>query len=78
MRVSSDELGGTLDAVYDHLRGQTEDYGITVDDPTPSETSFEFNVFPNPSNGTINIDCESGIQEISFFHLLVKSFIRKD
>ena len=66
MRVSSDELGGTLDACTDHLRGQTEDYGIMLDDPDAiSETSFEFNVFPNPSNGTINIDCESGIQEIS-------------
>ena len=71
MRISSDELGGTLNGCANHLRGQTEDYGVLIEDNLGvNYHTNSFLVFPNPSNGKFNINSTVQISEIQVFNLV--------
>ncbi len=72
MRVSSDEIGSTLDACSNHLRGQTEDYGILLNDPTSiaSYENHKFNLYPNPTKGSFTIDNSVQITQIYVLNLM--------
>jgi PKD repeat protein len=68
MRVSSDELGSTLNSCDDHLRGQTEDYGIQVDFVDGIAKNINsFVVYPNPATDNITIN---GINNFSDLNIL--------
>jgi len=80
MRVSSDEIGSTLDACANHLRGQTEDYGISLHDPTGIE-SFEvhkFNLYPNPTKGSFTIDNSVQITQVYVLNLMGQVVISQE
>lgn len=72
MRVSSDELGATLDGCGNHLRGQTEDYGVFIEDNlTVNElSSFRVTIFPNPTDGNISIKSDELISEVRIYNIV--------
>ncbi len=72
MRISSDELGGTLDGCANHLRGQTEDYGVLIENnlAVSELNSFKFTIYPNPSNGLISVRSSEQISEIRVYNLV--------
>jgi PKD repeat protein len=72
MRISSDELGATLDGCSNHLRGQTEDYGVFIEDnlSVGDKMNDTFNVYPNPNNGLFNITSTQEISEIVVYNIV--------
>jgi hypothetical protein len=73
MRVSSDELGGTLNGCDDHLRGQSEDYGIMVDYVDGiTENNNSFVVYPNPATDNITINGLNNFSDVRILDLTGK------
>lgn len=72
MRVQSDEVGGTIDGCGNHLRGQTEDYGVKINGPISVEeiSTVNFVVFPNPTEGMISIESQKTIESIIVYNLI--------
>jgi hypothetical protein len=72
MRVSSDELGGTLDGCANHLRGQTEDYGVFIEDNLKINelSNLNFTIFPNPTEGIFSVKSDELIQEIKIYSIV--------
>jgi PKD repeat protein len=72
MRVSSTEIGGTLNGCNNHQRGQTEDYGIFIEgDVSVSEVlKNKVKVYPNPSDGIFNITSQNEINNIVIYNLV--------
>lgn len=72
MRVSSDELGATLDGCANHLRGQTEDYGILIENNLKINelNNFQVSVYPNPTDGMISVKSNELISEIKIYNLV--------
>lgn len=77
MRVQSDELGGTIDGCGNHLRGQTEDYGVKINGPISVEenNTVNFVVFPNPTEGMISIESQKSIESIVVYNLIGEQVI---
>ena len=57
LRVSTDEVGNGFGPCDDLFRGQAEDYAVIVNSANDIEdiTSFDFKLYPNPSNGFVTI-----------------------
>lgn len=69
MRVSSDEVGATLDPCSNNFRGQTEDYGVlieTVDGIDPSDY-ISVSLFPNPNDGQFTITSSNVITSYEIY-----------
>lgn len=69
MRVSSDEVGGTLDPCDNNFRGQTEDYGVRIEDPDGISSIDAPNVmlFPNPNDGQFTINSSHNIKSYGVY-----------
>jgi PKD repeat protein len=67
LRIQSDEVGGAIDGCSNHLRGQTEDYGIKISGFAGIDHYEEnsFMIYPNPTTDKINIEAENGINSIT-------------
>lgn len=68
MRVSSDEVGATLSPCSNNFRGQTEDYGILIEDPDGiEEISHNVILYPNPNQGTFFISSSANIRNYTIY-----------
>lgn len=71
MRVLSDEVGASLNSCSDLLRGQVEDYSLIISEPDISsvrnQISTPISIFPNPSNGIVNIKSANKFNIVSVF-----------
>lgn len=69
MRVTSDEVGATLDPCDNNFRGQTEDYGVMIESPDGIEYNDLVDVvlFPNPNNGTFTINTSALIDSYEVY-----------
>lgn len=69
MRVSSDEVGATLNPCSNNFRGQTEDYGVKLDDPDGINHSILNNIvlFPNPNDGEFTIRSSAMIESYEVY-----------
>lgn len=72
MRVSSDELGATLDGCANHLRGQTEDYAVLIEDNLTinENTNLVVSLYPNPTEGIISLKANEVIAEIKVYNIV--------
>lgn len=70
MRVTSDEVGATLNPCSNNFRGQTEDYGVIIEVPNGIESiePTEIKLYPNPSTGEFNILSSSIIEEVRIYN----------
>ncbi|MCB9189351.1 MAG: PKD domain-containing protein [Flavobacteriales bacterium] len=69
MRVSSDEVGATLNPCTNNFRGQTEDYGVLIESPDGiiSHELAVVNLYPNPNNGSFTINSSSKINSYEVY-----------
>jgi PKD repeat protein len=72
MRVSSDELGATLDGCSNHLRGQTEDYGVYIENNLKinEHSLFNVSVYPNPTEGLFSVKSDELIKDIKVYSII--------
>ncbi len=72
MRVQSDEVGGMIDGCGNHLRGQTEDYGVKINGPISVEesSSVAFDVFPNPTEGQFSVRTPAEVKTLKIYNLV--------
>lgn len=79
MRVSSDEVGASLDPCDNNFRGQTEDYGVKIEDVdgVAEFDSKNINLYPNPNNGAFTISSSALISEIEVYSYIGRLLDRK-
>lgn len=71
MRVSSDEVGATLSPCSNNMRGQTEDYGVIIEQVDGiSEIERHIKLYPNPNNGQFNIVSETSIESYTIYNMI--------
>ena len=81
MRISSDEVGNNFGPCDDLIRGQAEDYAIIVNDANglKQKDSFDFKMYPNPSNGTVNFELENNdVYKVNIYSLMGKKIVGYD
>lgn len=81
MRISSDEVGNNFGPCDDLIRGQAEDYSIIVNDANglSQSDSFDFKMYPNPSNGTVNFELENNeVYKVNIYSLMGKKIAGHD
>lgn len=69
MRVSSDEVGSSLEPCDNNFRGQTEDYGVKIDGVDGISNIELYNVvlFPNPNDGSFTVNTNTIITEFEVY-----------
>jgi PKD repeat protein len=72
VRIQSDEVGGAINGCNNHLRGQTEDYGIKISGyaSIPNSDYFSFTVYPNPANDQITIETLTGLNSVYLYSII--------
>ena len=81
MRISSDEVGNNFGPCDDLIRGQAEDYAIIVKDANGLKVkdSFDFKMYPNPSNGVVTFDLgNNDVYKINIYSLMGKKIVGYD
>ncbi len=81
MRISSDEVGNNFGPCDDLIRGQAEDYAIIVNDANGLNQNdlFDFKMYPNPSNGTVNFELENNdVYKLNIYSLMGKKIVGYD
>ena len=81
MRISSDEVGNSFGPCDNLIRGQAEDYAIIVNDANglKQNDSFDFKMYPNPSNGTVNFELENNeVYNVNIYSLMGKKIAGYD
>ena len=72
LRVSTDEVGNGFGPCDDLFRGQAEDYAVIVNSANDIKdvTSFDFKLYPNPSNGFVTIAvAKNVVKTVSVYNL---------
>jgi hypothetical protein len=78
MRVSSDEVGNSFGPCDDLFRGQAEDYTVIVNGANliTNNDSFDFILYPNPSNGFVTFDIgNTELDKINIYSLMGKKIV---
>jgi PKD repeat protein len=72
MRIQSDEVGGALNGCDNHLRGQTEDYGIKISGFVGMESTEinNFHIYPNPACDQFTVEAPFGINAITLYSII--------
>ena len=81
MRISSDEVGNNFGPCDNLIRGQAEDYAIIVNDASGLNQNdlFDFKMYPNPSNGTVNFELENNdVYKLNIYSLMGKKIAGHD
>lgn len=79
MRVSSDEVGATLNPCSNNYRGQTEDYGVMIEsvDGISTTENPTANLFPNPNDGSFTVTSSASIVSYEIYSYVGRLLDRK-
>jgi len=76
MRVSSDEVGGSITGCSNLTRGQAEDYAVRVTPLGIEEITEKFQVYPNPAREVVYIKSSNQkMKSIALYNLIGKKVL---